>query len=91
METTIPVSHFEIGDTVWSVASKELKYEKGRIDVNSFFVGSDFQNININGVASEDPNDSLVVMILYPAGNTNLHGELSCSVLVNVDGNMHNF
>ena len=63
VETTIPISHFEIGDTLWSVTSKGLKYENGRIDVNNFSISSDFQNININGVASEDPDDSLVVNI----------------------------
>lgn len=63
VETTIPLSHFEIGDTLWSVASKGLKYENGRIDVNNFSIRSDFQNININGIASENPNDSLVVNV----------------------------
>lgn len=63
VETTIPVSHIEIGDTVWSVTSKGLKYEKGRIEVDNFAVSSDFQNIKINGVASSDSNDSLVVNV----------------------------
>lgn len=63
VETTIPISHFEIGDTLWSVTSKGLKYENGWIGVDNFSISSDFQSININGIASEYPTDSLVVNI----------------------------
>ena len=63
VETTIPISHFEIGDTLWSVTSKGLKYENGWIGVDNFSISSDFQSININGIASEYPTDSLVVNV----------------------------
>ncbi len=61
VEANIPISHFEVGDTIWTITSKGIEYHNDKLIVNNLFVGSENQNININGIASENANDSMVV------------------------------
>ena len=58
---SIPLSHFEVGDSLWSIQSREILYENGRIFVDNFHVGSASQNILLNGIISDDVSDSLMV------------------------------
>ena len=61
MQTNIPISHFEVGDTLWSITSKGIEYHNGKLIINNLVVGNDNQNVNINGIASKDLTDSLTV------------------------------
>ena len=61
MQTNIPISHFEVGDTLWSITSKGIEYNNGKLIINNLVVGNDNQNVNINGIASKDLTDSLTV------------------------------
>ena len=61
MRTNIPISHFEVGDTIWSITSKGVEYHNGKLIINNLVVGNDNQSININGIASKEVEDSMTV------------------------------
>ena len=61
MQSNIPISHFEVGDTLWSITSKGIEYHNGKLSINNLVVGNDNQNININGIASKEIEDSMTV------------------------------
>ena len=61
MRTNIPISHFEVGDTLWSITSKGVEYHEGKLIINNLVVGNDNQSININGIASKEVEDSMTV------------------------------
>ena len=61
MRTNIPISHFEVGDTLWSITSKGVEYHDGKLSINNLVVGNDNQSININGIASKEIEDSMMV------------------------------
>ena len=61
MRTNIPISHFEVGDTLWSITSKGVEYHDGKLSINNLVVGNENQSININGIASKEIEDSMTV------------------------------
>lgn len=61
MSTNIPISHFEVGDTLWSITSKGIEYHDGKLSINNLVVGNDNQSVNINGIASKEVEDSMTV------------------------------
>lgn len=58
-DVSIPDSHFEIGDTAWTINSKKITYTNGRLDIDKLNIGNESQHLYINGVASESTQDSL--------------------------------
>ena len=60
---TIPQSHFEVGDSLWTVQSREILYEDGRIHVDNLNVGSASQNICLDGTLSRNEGDSLIATL----------------------------
>ena len=53
-------SNFEVGDSLWTIQSKEIRYEDGIVNVSHFYVGNDVQHVSLNGTVSPNPADSLV-------------------------------
>jgi hypothetical protein len=49
------------GETVWSILTSRIIYSKKDIDLQNFALATPTQYIRINGVASSNPDDKLVV------------------------------
>jgi hypothetical protein len=49
-----------VGDSLWTIQSKEIRYEDGIVNVSHFYVGNDVQHVSLNGTVSPNPADSLV-------------------------------
>ncbi len=49
-----------MGDSLWTIQSKEIRYEDGIVNVSHFYVGNDVQHVSLNGTVSPNPADSLV-------------------------------
>ena len=60
LRISMPQSNFEVGDSLWTIQSKEIRYENGIVNVSNFYVGNDVQHVQLNGVVSSNPADSLV-------------------------------
>lgn len=56
-------SRATIGDTTWHVAPSSIIYSKNKLQVNSFSVSHDNQMLAINGTATKNENDSLLVTL----------------------------
>ena len=56
-------SRATIGDTTWQVAPSTIVYSKNRLQVNGFSVSHDNQMLAINGTATNNIDDSLVVTL----------------------------
>jgi hypothetical protein len=41
MRTNIPISHFEVGDTLWSITSKDIEYHDGKFIINNLVIEED--------------------------------------------------
>jgi hypothetical protein len=50
-----------INDTTWHLRPASINYSDNRLDVNHLTIFHDHQHIMINGVASRETNDSLIV------------------------------
>ena len=53
-------SNFQVGDSLWTIQSKEIRYEDDIVNVSNFHVGNDVQHVSLNGTVSSNPADSLV-------------------------------
>ena len=58
-------SRTTIGDTTWQVAPSTIVYSKNRLQVNGFSVSHDNQMLAINGTATNNIDDSLVVSLWH--------------------------
>ncbi len=58
-DVNIPNSHFEIGDTTWTINSNKITYTNGRLDISKLNIGNETQHLYINGIASESTQDSI--------------------------------
>lgn len=58
-EVSIPQSHIEVGDSIWTLRSQGIKYEDDKLAVNHFEVGNTVQHVYVNGIASSLPSDTL--------------------------------
>lgn len=54
-------SHFQVADTTWNVAKGTINYSNKTIDVSGVSVSHADQFVNINGRASNNPEDKIVV------------------------------
>lgn len=54
-------SHINMKGTQWEVEPAEIIYRKNLLTVNNFAISHDDQHLTINGVASQTPDDSLIV------------------------------
>lgn len=57
-------SKLTFNDTTWTVNPAQITVQKGRVEVNNFDVRRENQFVTMNGVASENPDDQLVLNLL---------------------------
>ena len=58
---TIPNSAFELGDSVWQVRTNEIAYKEGKLSVDNLAVENATQSLRVNGVFSDEPEDSVLL------------------------------
>ena len=56
---SIPQSQFIVGDSVWNVHLEEAQNVGQALRISNFRVGSATQSMFVNGLVSENPNDSI--------------------------------
>lgn len=54
-------SDIHVGDSIWQLHSDGILYANNKLNVKHFTLGNLTQHINIDGVASDNANDSLIV------------------------------
>lgn len=59
VNVSIPNSSFEIGDSLWHINSKGIRYHAGRLTFDHLAIGNENQHLYVNGTASKNANDSL--------------------------------
>ncbi len=59
INVSIPNSSFEIGDSLWHISSKGIRYDAGRLTFDHLAIGNENQHLYVNGTASKNANDSL--------------------------------
>lgn len=62
-QITVDPSKMMIGDKTWDIAPASITYKKKRIEVDGLSISHDKQFVNINGIASDDINDSLKIAL----------------------------
>ena len=58
---SIPHSIFEVGDTVWNIHTRGIRYEDGKLTVDHLAVENDSQHLYVSGTASPSSADTLTV------------------------------
>ena len=57
----IKPSTFVINDTIWNISPSTVKYLNNRLYVENIKVSNYNQHVSINGIASDNPSDSLII------------------------------
>lgn len=75
---TISPSHINIGDSTLTIHPSTIVYSKNYLEVNNFAVTSGQQHIKVNGITTQNTNDSLMVdlndvNVNYILGLINFH------------------
>ena len=56
-------SEILVGDTIWNVMPSDIVYSNNYVNVNNFIIKHNKQHIDISGLATRNPSDSLFVDI----------------------------
>lgn len=59
VNVSINPSDIQIGDTVWHLHSKDIKYTASKLTVDNFAIENEHQHLYVNGVASKHFRDSI--------------------------------
>lgn len=63
LEINIPLSTFEVGDSIWHISSEGINYEDNRLIVKNFQIGDNGEYVHVDGIASEEQTDSIVATL----------------------------
>jgi len=58
-EISIDESPFVINDTTWTIQPSGITIQEGKIDINNFEISRENQFLQMNGIISQDPLDTL--------------------------------
>lgn len=59
VNVSIPNSSFEVGDSLWHINSRGIRYDAGSLSIDHLAVENDNQHLYVNGIASRNQGDSL--------------------------------
>lgn len=56
---SITPSTLHLGDSIWTLRSNDITYENSKLKVDNFFLGNSYQNVRVDGIASDLHTDTI--------------------------------